>query len=318
MRTSLAVCLAVVLELGFGGCGPAPERDDAQTQPVVAVGPPEAPDKVLRLPKRPGSFRFAAIGDAGRGDGPQYEVAARMEAFREVFPFTFVIMLGDNVYDGGRPEDYKTKFERPYESLLDDKVRFYAVIGNHDAANQPTYPLFHMGGERYYTFTPEPPLLAGLMQTSVQFFMIDTEYVDDTQLAWLDREMGRSTARWKIPVFHRPIYTSGRYGSPARIFRGALEPIFLRHGVRVGFSGHEHFYERILPQHGITYFISGAAGSLRPEDLGRSSLTARGYDDDYSFMLIEVTGDELHFQSISRAGHSVDAGVITADTDPRR
>ena len=47
-------------------------------------------------------------------------------------------------------------------------------------------------------------------------------------------------------------------------------------------------------------------------------MTARGFDTDYSFMLIEVTGDELHFQSISRAGHGVDAGVISADTDPHR
>jgi len=317
MRAALGLVLVLLLELGFVGCGPAATPDDAQTPPP-AVGPPESPDEVLRLPKRPGSIRFAAIGDSGRGHGPQYQIAARMEAFREVFPFTFVIMLGDNVYDGGRPEDYKSKFERPYQPLLDENVKFYAVIGNHDEVNQPTYPPFHMGGERYYTFAPEMPLLAGVTRTSVQFFMIDTEYLDDTQLAWLERELERSRARWKIPVFHRPIYTSGRYGSPARIFRRALEPIFLRHGVKVAFSGHEHFYERTVPQRGITYFISGAAGSLRPNDIGRSPVTARGFDTDYSFMLIEVTGDALHFQSISRAGHGVDAGVISADTDPHR
>jgi hypothetical protein len=159
MGAVLGLMLVILLELGVVACGPTAPRDDTQTEPP-AVGPAESPE-VLRLPKRPGSIRFAAIGDAGRGHGPQYQVAARMEAFRAVFPFTFVIMLGDNVYDGGRPEDYKSKFERPYKPLLDEHVKFYAV---------------------------------------------DTEYLDNTQLAWLERELGRSQARWKIPVFHRPIF----------------------------------------------------------------------------------------------------------------
>jgi hypothetical protein len=225
-------------------------------------------------------------------------------------------MLGDNVYDGGTAEDYRRKFELPYKLFLADEVEFYAVIGNHDDPAQPTYPLFNMGGQPYYTFTPDAPLLASVLRTTVQFFMLDTENLDRTQLAWLDREMGKSRATWKIPVFHRPIYTSGRYRSPARIFRAALEPILVRHAVRVALSGHEHFYERTHPQSGVTYFVSGAAGSLRANDIRPTPLTARGFDTDYSFLLFEIAGDELFFQAISRTGHSVDAGVITADRDP--
>jgi len=114
-------------------------------------------------------------------------------------------------------------------------------------------------------------------------------------------------------VFHRPIYTSGRYRNPARIFRAALEPIFLRRGVRVALSGHEHFYERTRPQQGITYFISGAAGSLRANDMRPTPLTARGFDTDYSFMLVEISGDTLYYQAISRTGHSIDSGEIKQD-----
>jgi hypothetical protein len=239
-----------------------------------------------------------------------------MEAFREAFEFSFVVMLGDNVYDGGTPEDYRLKFELPYKTFLEEGIEFYAVIGNHDDPNQPSYGPFNMGGERYYTFAPDTPLLADVLRTRVRFFMLDTESFDWTQQAWLDRELGRSDATWKIPVFHRPIYTSGRYGSPARIFRSALEPLFVRHGVRVALSGHEHFYERTHPQQGITYFVSGAAGSLRVNDMRRSSLTAKGFDTDYSFMLFEIAGDDLFYQAISRTGHSVDAGSINADRDP--
>lgn len=305
--------LVVLAAMSLPACVADPESNRAQTAAPL-TGPAEAPERVLALPKRPGSIRFAAIGDAGRGHRPQYEVAARMAAFREEFDFDFVLMLGDNVYDGGTPEDYRQKFELPYKPFLDEGVEFYAAIGNHDDPNQPSYPPFNMSGRRYYTFEPDTPLLAGVLRTRVRFFMLDTEWLDDTQVRWLDRELGRSDAPWEIPVFHRPIYTSGRYSRPARIFRSSLEPIFVRHGVRVALSGHEHFYERTEPQQGITYFISGAAGSLRAGDIRFSPVTARAFDADYSFMLFEISGDELFYQAISRGGHSVDAGVVTAGT----
>ena len=274
------------------------------------VGPAPAAKQVLALPNRPDSIKFAAIGDAGRGDKSQHDVAGQMVAFREVFDYDFVVMLGDNVYDGGTREDYRLKFELPYKTLLDDDVEFYAVIGNHDDVNQPKYEPFNMKGQRYYSFKADATLLSRLTDTDVEFFMIDTETLDRPQLAWLDREMGRSRARWKIPVFHRPIYTSGRYAAPARVFRSALEPVFLRHDVKLTLSGHEHFYQRTPPQRGITHFISGGAGSLRRGDIRPSTLVAAGFDIDYHFMLLEVTRDELFYQAISRTGHSVDSGSI--------
>ena len=296
-----------------GGCG-----DVADPRDAAFVGPAPPAAEALALPNRPDSIKFAAIGDAGRGDRPQYEVSAQMQAFRKVFPFDFVVMLGDNVYDGGTPEDYRRKFELPYKPLLDDDVEFYATIGNHDAVNQPFYEPFNMGGKRYYTFKADASLLARLTDTDVQFFMVDTETLDRTQLAWLDREMGRSDARWKIPVFHRPIYTSGRYATPARLFRVAA-----RAGVPASRRPGRAVRPRALlrahptPQQGITYFISGGAGSLRAGDIRRTPLTAVGFDVDYHFMLFEVTRDELFYQAISRTGHSVDAGAIKRDTGRR-
>ncbi len=304
-RLILALALCAV-----AACDRPANETPPQSRPAVAAEPVPPAKQVLRLPTRAGSIRFAAIGDSGRGDKPQYDVSAQMQAFREVFPYRVVLMLGDNIYDRHTPEDFRQKFELPYKPLLDAGVRFFAVIGNHDIESEIAYPPFNMNGQRYYTFRPDAPLLADLTGNDVQFFMLDTELLDRAQLAWLDRELGKSDARWKIPVFHRPIYTSGRYGNPAKIFRAALEPIFLRHGVKLALSGHEHFYERTTPQSGITYFISGAAGSLRMNDLRVSSLTASGFDTDYSFMLFEAAGDELHYQSIARTGRSVDYGVI--------
>lgn len=304
-----SVVSVTLVAAGVVGCRevPPPPREP----PTITAPPPttESVEQSLRLPKKAGSVRFAVIGDAGRGDLPQYEVSRRMQAYRRVFPFDFVVMAGDNVYDGGTPDDYRLKFELPYKPLLDDGVKFYAAIGNHDDPNQPYYAPFHMEGQRYYTFQP-PSFVARIVGADVRFFMIDTEYIDREQLQWLDREMGKSTAEWKIPVFHRPLYTSGRYQRPALDLRRALESTLVRHDVSVAFSGHEHFYERTKPQRGITYFISGAAGSLRVGDLRPTGLTEVGFDRDYHFMLVEIEGRELHFQAISRGGVTIDSGTI--------
>jgi hypothetical protein len=301
------VALAAFLSSACGG------NTSNETQPAAttigAPRPAQSPADVLRLPKKAGSIRFAAIGDAGRGNPPQYEVSAQMQAYRRLFPFDFVIMLGDNVYDGGTPEDYRRKFEEPYKPLLDAGVKFYATIGNHDDPNQASYEPFHMEGHRYHTFTAAS-LVSKAMGHSVRFFAIDTEQLDRAQLAWLDREMEKSDAEWNIPFFHRPIYSSGRYERPASQLRPLLEPVFLRHGVSVAFSGHEHFYERVKPQRGITYFISGGAGSLRVGDIRPSEITDVGFDRDYHFMLIEIAGDELYYQAIARSGASIDSGIV--------
>jgi 3',5'-cyclic AMP phosphodiesterase CpdA len=314
-----AVCL--VAAIGMAGCGGGapPEQQQQQPPPAIAPSPPARPSaERLKLPKKLGSLRLAAIGDAGRGDQWQYDVSAQMQAYRAIFPFDIVLMLGDNVYDGGTPTDYRLKFELPYKSFLDAGVKFFATIGNHDDLNQPFYAPFNMGGERYYTVKPES-LAVRLTGTNVRFFMVDTERLDRPQLAWIDREMSGSTAEWKIPVFHRPIYTSGRYALPAIRLRSLLEPVFVRNGVRVAFSGHEHFYERIAPQRGIYYFTQGGSAKLREGNIRvNSALTAKGYDTDNVFMVAELGKDSMQFQVVSRTGKRVDSGSVPLMPEPKQ
>jgi predicted phosphodiesterase len=257
------------------------------------------------LPRLEDSIKLAVIGDSGTGGTRQYELARILAAAREQFAFDFAIMLGDNIYGSDRPKDYIRKFETPYKPLLDAGVKFYAALGNHDARTQVNYQLFNMDGKRYYSHSHGP----------VQFFVLDSTYVDPAQMDWLERELAGSTARWKMAYFHHPIYSSGaRHGSEMDL-RELVEPLFVKYGVDVVFSGHEHFYERINPQRGIYYFTSGAAGKLRRGNIRRGTLTATGYDQDLSFMLVEVAEDQLHFQVISRTGTTVDSGALPRPAD---
>ena len=70
------------------------------------------------------------------------------------------------------------------------------------------------------------------------------------------------------------------------------------------FSGHEHFYERIKPQKGIYYFVSGGAGKVRKGDVEKTNLTAKAFDTGYHFMLVELAKDTLNFQVDHRAGQN--------------
>ena len=180
--------------------GQSPVSTNTASLPGQAAKNPQAPPSELILPLKSGSVRFAVIGDNGNGTRSQYEVAAQMAKFHEKFAFDFVIMLGDNLYGGDTPADYKKKFELPYKPLLDTGVKFYASLGNHDKPNERLYAPFNMGGERYYTFK----------KGNVQFFALDSTYMSPEQLAWIEQRLPSAGSAWKICFFHHPLYSDGK------------------------------------------------------------------------------------------------------------
>jgi hypothetical protein len=295
--------ILVVLGLALCQAPLAPSLVDAAPQAAAAA--------TLTLPLKDGSVRFAVMGDTGTGSSEQYDLARQMVAIHEKFPFHFVLMAGDNIIGADGPAEMQAKFEVPYKPLLDAGVVFQAVLGNHDNPNQRFYKPFNMGGERYYTFRASRGGLAKLTEGGVRFFALDTDYLDKPQLDWLEKELASSTSDWKIALFHHPLYSSGKTHGSALESRAILEPLFVKYGVSAVFSGHDHVYERIKPQQGgIAYWVCGAGGRLRKGDLRVTNLTAKGFDRDTNFLLVEISGDDLYFQAISRTGVTIDSGVF--------
>lgn len=255
----------------------------------------------ITLPNAPDSLKFAVIGDSGSGASRQYQLAAQFAAAYKLYPFSFVLMLGDNIYGRGTASDFHKKFELPYKFILDAGVPFYAALGNHDApAIQINYKPFNMAGKRYRSFR----------KGDVDFFALDSTYMSTEQVRWVEKALSESKAPWKIAYMHHPTYSSGkRHGSEVGL-RAFIEPLFIKYGVSVVLAGHEHFYERLKPQNGIAYFTSGAAGKLRSGNIRRGPFFEAGFDTDLSFMLFEQIGDDLHFQVISRLAATVDKGVV--------
>ena len=290
------------LALAAAACSPVSLSEVALPGGSQGAAPAAPPASVL--PVADDSVKFLVIGDSGTGGSAQRQVAQQIVAAHARFPFEFALMLGDNLYGSEDPSDYSEKFEEPYKPLLSAGVKFYASLGNHDEPAQRFYKPFNMDGKRFYKFS----------EGGVDFFALDSTYMTPEQVDWLAQELEGSGADWKIAFMHHPIYSSGeRHGSEMDL-RALIEPLFLKHGVDVVFAGHEHFYERLKPQGGISYITQGAAAKLRRGNIANDSrLTAKGFDTDYSFTLVEIEGDQMFVETISRRGQVVDGSVI-----PRR
>lgn len=293
----LVLCGALFPAAGCLTNGAAPRGPVTVQAPATTAGP------AVPLPNRNGSLKFGVIGDFGTASRSQYELGEQMAKLRFRFPFEIMLTVGDNLYGSERPQDFVSKFEAPYKALLGAKVRFYASLGNHDSRQQSLYEPFNMGGKTYYTFKAP--------QEDVRFFALETSYLEPVQIAWLEKELAGSKEAWKIPYFHHPLYSSGgRHGSDVTK-RRVLEPLFLKYGVSVVLTGHDHIYERVKPQHGIVHFVVGSSGQLRRGNLDRQTgITAVGNDQEQVFLAAEISGDEMHFNAISVSGRIVDSGVI--------
>jgi hypothetical protein len=58
-----------------------------------------------------------------------------------------------------------------------------------------------MGGARYYRFK----------KGSATFFALDSNYMDSSQLSWLQTQLQSTNTPWKISFFHHPLYSDGRF-----------------------------------------------------------------------------------------------------------
>jgi hypothetical protein len=273
--------------------------------PEVSPQPSPAPVEAVR---------FIAFGDSGTGDNAQHDLARVMASHHWEQLYDTALMLGDNIYPDGNIADIQGKFERPYSELLRRGVLFQAALGNHDVKRgreaQINYPKFNMGGRPYYSFTKGSGL--------VEFFALDSTNFDVRQRRWLEDTLATSRASWKIAYFHHPLFSSSdRHGSSLGL-RSDLEPLLIKYGVAATFSGHDHTYERVKPQQGVQYFVSGAGGKLRRGDLDRESpFYASGHDETNSFISVEITRDRFSFKTIDVKGKVVDQGEVTPRTASR-
>jgi 3',5'-cyclic AMP phosphodiesterase CpdA len=294
------------ISLGMASCGTVSPKLWANSQPSNQVNNQTTnqplPNNFSAIPAGSPLFRFVAIADTGTGTANQYAVAEAMTAYYRKNPFDFVLLAGDNIYPNGEIERVEAVFVKPYQTLLNQGIKFYACLGNHDVRtlngiNQINYRAFNMTG-RYYNFTHQ----------NLEFFALDTN--DPTpwaaQFRWLERQLKQSTATNKIVFGHHHLYSSGVRGINRDLIQ-QLATILEKYNVPLYINGHEHHYERTQPIRGTTYLTCGATSMPRP--VGQSSWTAYS-TSDLSFAVLDVYPRQIMIRGVNTKNEIFDQGVI--------
>lgn len=242
------------------------------------------------------TVRFVALGDSGTGGSDQRAV---FEEMRKV-PQDLVLHVGDIAYTSGTIGEFEARVFDVYAPLL-RYMPMFAVAGNHEYVTDDAAPfraVFSLpGNERWYSFD----------WGDVHFAALDTEQDFATQAAWLDEDLAATDRPWKIVFFHRPPYSSGEHGSNLDA-RATFGPVLERHGVQLVLTGHDHHYERTVPENGVTYIVTGGGGAgLRP--VGESDFTAVA-ESVHHFVHVEIETDLLTLRAIDTSGAEVDKVVI--------
>lgn len=235
------------------------------------------------------SVSFVAIGDWGReGEPSQRAVAESMGRAASQIGSRFVISAGDNFYPAGvqsvRDPHWKRSFEDVYTAPA-LQTPWYVALGNHDyrgvAQAQVDYSrlshrwrmpdrYFKVGGDLLGTHLLDlfvidtSPLVDGhnvgeMFEQATRGHIERHESV--RQIAWLEAELRRSRAPWKIVMGHHPIYSGGHGDSPELIAQVA--PLLERYGVQAYVNGHDHDLQHI--RRGRVDYVCAGAGA----DAGR-------------------------------------------------
>jgi hypothetical protein len=252
------------------------------------------------------AIRVLAFGDFGTGSTGQIKDAAAMVSYHQQHPFDFGITLGDNFYGAGLNDPGSSRWKTQWEDLYGPmNIRFYPVFGNHDY-DDPDSPAAELAYTHlsktwffpaaYYTFTAGP----------VQFFAIDNIRLTEAELTWLDSELAKSKAKWKIVYGHYHIYSATRGDNDARVDNliGRLLPIMEKNHVQVYLNGHDHNMQEARTESPVRFFTCGAGGASLYE-MQPTYKKSIFKDQQYGFAVVEADPQHLDVIFIDQDGKEV-------------
>jgi tartrate-resistant acid phosphatase type 5 len=237
----------------------------------------------------PDRVSFLAIGDWGvDGEQDQTAVARRMANAAKTLSPRFTLAVGDNFYNDGVMSANDSRWRTSFEDIYFQRslqVPWYAVLGNHDYNGNPEAQVdYGRKGKRWrmparyykvagaevgfegadFFFLDTSPLIAAYALRPGSQQTINVLAQDGpAQLAWLDEQLGASTAPWKIVVGHHTIRSGGSaHGSTPDMIARVL-PLLQKHGVRVYIGGHDHDMQHIAAD-GLHYIQTGCGSEARP------------------------------------------------------
>jgi hypothetical protein len=274
---------------------------------------------VKTAPERDRPLRFLYLGDAQTGFerwGKLLEGAVRRHPGMD-----FLVLAGDIVDRGNERTNWDHFFLRAAPVL--DRLPVMPCAGNHEYLD--------VGPRLYRAFFElprngprgiDPDLVYSFEAGDACFAVMDsTLAVWDPDAArrqaeWLDETLSHTRARWKIAMFHHPVYPSHpRRDMPA--LREHWVPVFDRHHVDLVLQGHDNSYQRTYPlrghrpvgspDRGTTYVIA-VSGDKYVDQVRRENVEI-GLAGVSTYQTIEIDprADRLTYRAWTEDGQVVDA-----------
>jgi tartrate-resistant acid phosphatase type 5 len=183
----------------------------------------------------PAPCNFLVVGDWGRdGNAHQHEVAVQMGRAAHSLASQYVFSVGDNFYEDGVQSTsdplWRSSFEAIY-SAPSLQVPWYVALGNHDYRGSPQAQIDYATISQRWRMPSRYYKVSGsqIGAPHLDVFVIDTsplvhKYRKDVhsaiaanvvsqdvpaQLRWLDEQLSRSTAPWRLVLGHHTIYSGG-------------------------------------------------------------------------------------------------------------
>jgi 3',5'-cyclic AMP phosphodiesterase CpdA len=254
-----------------------------------------------------------AAGDIAECDHQGDEATAHILA---EYPQAKVATLGDNAYQHGTLEEFKSCYGPSWGKFKD---RTMPATGNHDEATKNAQGFSDYFGSRggpydkyYYSYDLGSWHMVVLNSDCWRVGGCDS---DDPQAVWLRRDLERSSALCTLAVWHRPPFSSGRYGAPEDTRRvRPLWRVLDEQGVDVLLTGHEHSYERFAPMdaegkrddaHGVRLFIVGTGGgNLRRFENAPLPTTEARQDNTWGVLKLDLKPAGYDWKFLPVAGSS--------------
>jgi len=258
-------------------------------------------------------FAFAVVGDT-QGN---LKVAGKIAELAWSERPSFLLHAGDLVSTGTNKGHWTEVFFPSLEPLI-SRVPIFPVLGNHEDDAAFYYQYMDLPEpEYYYTFT----------YGNMQFFMLDTNrnvQPGSEQYKWLEAELAKSKATWKIACHHHPPYSSdendfGDLWKTNQSSRGDVRvrplcDLYDQHKVDIAWTGHIHSYERTWPVYagkptdrgGTVYMVTGGGGggleTPGPFRTAFSNVVHR----DHHYTMVHVNGARLEIRAYDQAGALID------------
>lgn len=286
-----------------------------------------------------GAINFLGVGDWGRqGNSHQREVAIQMGKTAAAQKSQCVFSVGDNFYEDGVASVIDPQWRSSFEDIYTApalQIPWYVALGNHDYRGTPQAQVeyshkssrwrmpnryFKVGGAEFGAphldlfFIDTSPLVHKYRDgvEGVIAANVGTQDVE-AQTRWLDRELGASSATWKLVIGHHTLRSGGSAHGETPEVVALIEPLLKKHRVQAYINGHDHDLQHIR-RDGIDYVCTGAGSETRPVNKvqgtlfcaarsGFSSFTSSAESLDLAF--VDFTGAKLYQSTIpQRTGTS--------------